>query len=299
MKFIRSILSRGRIVKVSLVILIFFAAILFSIRTIYALSIFGGLNRALESAGWQVADDDFMMQPREEMTFEASYLLFKIGSVRFQVLGKADFNKVPAYRLRAFIDSYSGIPFVNLHAVFETYADAKTFYCLSTSNSQKQGDNWVYTRYDFDYERKAIEREQSENGKVINRLDYPLDKGYTDGLSFFYYLREASKRADGKKTFLYIPIVVDTVLSSVEMTINEGHESCNVTAFDFPLDANRMSGHINFKGFFGVTGDFTGWMSTDSSQVPLKADVKVILGSVVVKLKDIKRSNWSPVRSGE
>ncbi len=59
-----------------------------------------------------------------------------------------------------------------------------------------------------------------------------------------------------------------------------------------------MSGHINFQGFFGVSGDFVGWMSADSAEIPLKGNIKVILGSVVVRLKDIKRENWKPSRSG-
>ncbi len=40
-------------------------------------------------------------------------------------------------------------------------------------------------------------------------------------------------------------------------------------------------------------------MSADSAEVPLKANVKVILGSVVVKLKNIKRGDWIPPRGIE
>lgn len=239
------------------------------------------------------------MQVDEEVTFEAGYLFFKIGAVKFQVLGETVYDNVPAYRIRAYIDSYSGIPFVNLHAVYETIADARTLTCLFTSNSQKDGDNWIYTSYHFNFDRKIVEWRQSENGKVIKEIDYPLDKGYTDGVSFFYYLREANRRADGKMTSLCVPIVIDTIPSSVDLTINEKKENCDVSAYDFPLESYRMSGHLNFKGFFGVTGDFVGWMSADSAEVPLRADVKVILGSVVVKLKGIKRENWIPPRGSE
>jgi hypothetical protein len=288
-----------KIVKYFLISLSAAAILLFALRSVYAISLFQSLSGTMVGSGWQNVETDSVMQVDEEVTFEAGYLFFKIGAVKFQVLGKTVYDSVSAYRFRAYIDSYSGIPFVNLHAVFETIADARTLTCLFTSNSQKEGDNWIYTSYHFNFDRNFVEWRQSENGKVIKEIDYPLDKGYTDGLSFFYYLREANRRANGKMTSLSIPIVLDTIRSSVDLTINEKKENCDVSAYDFPLESNRMSGHLNFKGFFGVTGDFVGWMSADSAEVPLRANVKVILGSVVVKLKGIKRENWIPPRGSE
>ncbi len=288
-----------KVVKYFSIILSSAVALLFALRSVYAISLFQNLTGTMAASGWQSVRTDSVMQVNEEVTFEAGYLFFKIGAVTFQVLGKTEYDSVPAYRFRAYIDSYSGIPFVNLHAVFETIADAKTLMCLFTSNSQKNGDNWDYTSYHFYFDRKMVEWQQSENGKLIKEVNFPLDKGYTDGLSFFYYLREESKKADGKLTDLSIPIIIDTIRSSVDLTINEKKENCDVSAFDFPLESNRMSGHLNFKGFFGVSGDFVGWMSADSAEVPLKANVKVILGSVVVKLKNIKRGDWIPPRGIE
>lgn len=292
--------KKSRTKKRTAIILIVFSSIpifLFSLRAVCAISIFNGLKQEMSASGWLSNGNDSLMQVKEELSYEASYLLFKIGAVRFQVLSKTVYDGVPAYRLRAYIDSYSGIPFVNLHAVYETYADARTFMCLFTSNSEKQGDSWVYTSFHFDFTRNIVKWEQSKDGKMIKSVTFPIDHLYTDGVSFFYYLREYSRNADGKKTSFSIPIVVDSVRSSVDLTINEEREPCDITAFDFPMDSYRMSGHINFQGFFGVSGDFVGWMSADSAQIPLKGNIKVILGSVVVRLKDIKRENWIPVKS--
>ena len=248
-------------IRVVLSNLLVMAVFLFALRAVYAISIFNGLNQTMQTSGWLSSGTDSVMQVKEELNYEASYLLFKIGAVRFQVLGKTVYENVPAYRFRAYIDSYSGIPFVNLHSVFETNADARTFMCLFTSNSEKEGDSWVYTSYHFYFDKKIVKWEQSKDGKIINTVYFPLDHPYTDGISFFYYLREEGRISGNKKTGLSIPIVVDTVRSSVDLTINEEREKCEVTAFDFPVESYRMSGHMNFKGFYGVTGDFVGWMS--------------------------------------
>ncbi|MFZ1082867.1 MAG: DUF3108 domain-containing protein [Candidatus Kryptoniota bacterium] len=271
--------------------------VLLVLRSVYAISLFNTLTSRLQSSGWHDMEADSVMQTDEEMTFEAGYFFFKVGSVKFQVLGETMYDSLPAYRMRAYIDSYSGMPFVNFHAVYDTYADAKNLRCIFNSRDQKEGDIWVKTTTHCDMERKNIEWEQSEDGKLLKRVDMQCDTSYTNGVSFIYYLREACRNSGGRPLSLEIPIIDDTVRSKVDLTINEKREPCDVTAFDFPLDSQRLSGHIDFVGTFGVTGDFVGWMAADSSCLPLKAKVKVILGSVVVQLKEIKRGNWIPPRS--
>jgi hypothetical protein len=268
-----------------------------TLRAALTMAFFDVATKAVQSSGGAAVDSESFMQVNEELTFEARYLFFKLGSVRFQVLGKTEYDGRPAYLLRASIDSYSGVPFVNFHAVYDTYADANTLFCLFSSRSQKEGDDWLYTTTNFEFDRKIIEWEQTRNGNFVKKVDLPMDRSYTNGVSFVYFVRKMCHDAHGKQTSLDVPIIDDTVRSRVTMTIDENREPCSVTAFDFPLDAYRLSGHINFTGSFGLTGDFIGWMGTDSSAVPLKADVKVWLGSVVVQLKAIKKANWTPPRT--
>lgn len=288
---------RKKIIRVAVTISVIAAVSLFVLRTVYAFTLFNGVTNGMQQSGWTVGKSDSVMQIGEVLSFEASYLFFKIGSVKMEVLGKTTYDGVQAYHVRAYIDSYSGIPFVNLHAVYNTYQDAKTFMCLSTDNIQKDGKDSMYTSYDFEFARKILDWRLYKNGVRIDSARVPLEKNYTDGVSFFYYLRELSRKADGVRTSYSIPIVVDTVRSSVNLTINEKKEKCKVEAYKYPLESYKMSGHINFTGFFGVTGNFTGWMSADSAEVPLKADVSVILGSVVVSLKEAHRVGWIPPRA--
>ncbi len=290
---------RKRILKWTAVVFAIGAFSLFVLRAVYALTLFNGLSAGMQNSGWARPTQDSIMQGGESLMFEASYLFFKIGSVKMEVLGKTLYHGVPAYHVRALINSYSGIPFVNLHAMYDTYQDARTFMCLSTDNIQKDGKDSMFTSYKFEFGRKILDWTLWKNGVRVDSAKVPLDRHYTDGVSFFYYIREASRKADGARTTMSIPIVVDTVRSTVDLTINEEKEECKVTAFKYPLEAYKMSGHINFTGFFGVTGDFTGWMSADSAEVPLKANVSVILGSVVVKLKDAIRAGWIPPRSND
>jgi Protein of unknown function (DUF3108) len=289
--------SRRRRIGVWALVLSAPLVFLFAMRSVLAFSLFADVGARAKANGWSPADSDSIVQPNEVVVFEASYLFFKLGTVRFEFLGEQECRGVPAYRIRAFIDSYSGIPFVDLHSVYETCADPKTLMCLVTSNDQEEGDSWVHTNYVFNYARRRLEWDQSVKGVVTKKVDLPLDTTYTDGLSFFYYVRTACARSDGRKIEMTIPIVSDTVRSSVTLTVNEKREACDVAAFDYPIESERMSGHINFKGTFGVTGDFVGWISADSAEVPLRAELRVLIGSIVVKLKDIHRRGWNPPKA--
>lgn len=288
---------RNRIIRLTVLAAFVAAFSLFVLRAVYAFTLFDGVSANLQNSGWTTGEQDSVMQSGESLTFEAGYLFFKIGKVKMEVLGRTMYDGTPAYHVRAYIDSYSGIPFVNLHAIYDTYQDARTFMCLATDNIQKDGSDSTYTSYQFNFAKKILDWRRWKNGVEADSAIVPLDTSYTDGVGFFYYIREASRKANGLKTKLTIPIVVDTVRSTVNLTLNEKKEECDVTAYKYPLEAYKMSGHINFTGFFGVTGDFTGWMSADSSEVPLKANVSVILGSVVVQLKDAKRAGWIPPRA--
>ncbi|HUI28585.1 MAG TPA: DUF3108 domain-containing protein [Candidatus Acidoferrales bacterium] len=268
-----------------------------ALNSVYAINFFNLVTKNLQSAGWNSTDSSSVMQVNEEMTFEAGYLFFKIGSVKFQVLGNGEYDSVSVYRLRAYIDSYSGVPFVNFHAVYDTYADAKTLFCLFNLRTQKDGDIRVNTTTNFQLDRKKIEWAQSRGDKLIKEIDMQMDTSYTNGVSFIYFLRNVCRRANGEEMKLDVPIIDDTVRSTVSLTINERREPCDVTAFDFPLDSYRLSGRVNFTGTFGISGDVVGWMVADSSALPLKANVKVLIGSVVVQLKEVKRDNWTPPRS--
>ncbi len=289
-------LNRG-IVKRFLLSLVLLISLFIAFTSVWAASIFGSIANRLHSAGWSAASADEIMQPNESVTFEASYFIFKLGSVTFQFLGSCEFNGKPAYHIRASIDSYSGIPFVNFHGVYETYADTSTLTCLSTSNDQMDGKDWIHTSYVLNYAGKNLVWQQSREGQVMKTVDLPLDTTYTDGLSFFYFVRRACLNAGGAPRTLTVPIISDTNRSTVELTIDEAREPCEVTAYDFPIEAERLSGHINFKGTFGVTGDFTGWISDDPAEVPLRADLKVLIGSIGVKLKEIRREGWVPPRA--
>ena len=59
-----------------------------------------------------------MFQIGEDLTYEVSYTVIPLGTVRLQVIDTISKPTSTVYRAKAFMDSYNGLPFVNLHYVF-------------------------------------------------------------------------------------------------------------------------------------------------------------------------------------
>ena len=51
----------------------------------------------------------------------------------------------------------------------------------------------------------------------------------------------------------------------------------------------RLFGAANYRGEAGLSGNFEGWFTVDSQALPLKSKLKITLGSITVRLKEIRR----------
>ncbi len=56
----------------------------------------------------------------EELVYVVRYSVMRLGEVKVVVTGKEEIDGKDYYSAAVYIDSYPGIPFVNLHQVYET-----------------------------------------------------------------------------------------------------------------------------------------------------------------------------------
>ncbi len=200
-----------------------------------------------------------------------------------------------AYTTKALIDSYPKLPFVDLHATFESLVDSAVFSRAFTGKT-KDGNYWDYARYTFDYAKNRIITEVGYRDTVIEKRDtLPISSSYQDGLSLFFYARD--QLLSGKK--VNVPTIVKEKKVSTYIDFTRQRSSVEVDAIDYPVDVIRLEGTANFVGIFGLTGDFEGWFSNDEARVPILAKMKVILGSVTLELMRWKRAGWIPPKAVE
>ena len=231
----------------------------------------------------------------EELTYNVRYAFFDLGQIRIRTVNKVEEAAPSAYLTRAFIDSYSTIPFVDLHATFRSLVDS-TVYSRGFEGKVKDDDYWDFARYTFEYDNNRIITEVGHKDTTIEKRDtLTADSRYQDGLSLFFYARDRLFSAQR----VNVPTIIKEEKVSTYIDFHQTRTSVEIDAVDYPVDVIELSGTANFVGLFGLTGDFEGWFSNDEARIPILAKMKVILGSVTIELMNWKRAGWAPPRAKE
>ncbi|MBI4534640.1 MAG: DUF3108 domain-containing protein [Ignavibacteriae bacterium] len=229
----------------------------------------------------------------EELIYNVRYGFIDLGQVRIRILGKETTPQHVAYRGKALIDSYRGVPFVDLHAMYESLIDSAVFAREFVGKS-KDGKIWTYSKYVFDYDTRQIIMESGRRDSIVEKRDtVEADTLYQDGLSLFFYARDqlySRKRVN-------IPTLITEQKVRTYIDFHNTREAVEIDAVDYPIDVIQFEGTADFVGIFGLTGDFEGWFSNDEARVPIMAKMKVIIGSVTIELMKWSRPGWSPPRS--
>jgi hypothetical protein len=227
----------------------------------------------------------------EELTYVVSYTFIKFGEIKIIVKGKKVIDGQNYYNTTAYIDSYTGIPFVNLHMIYETVMNPK-YYSIFFKGLVKKEEYTTFTEYYTDYIKSKI---RIKKGKV---KPYQLwtdsttaeKQEFQDGLSILYFARIFS----GSGNTVNLPCFVNEKKSYTNMTSYTKVSGISIDAVDYDVACVRLDGTMNFVSVFGLTGYFEGWFTNDNASIPILAKLKVIIGNVRVELKSWKRPGWMP-----
>jgi hypothetical protein len=225
----------------------------------------------------------------EDLVYEVSWTFVKIGTVHIKTTG--------GLRAIAYIDSYDGLPFVDLHSVNYTQMDS-SFYCRSGYALDKDGNDWKGLTYAAipGTQRVAIEGLSQHDPNAPPFKREPMDtldlktQSFVDGLSIGYFPRLFIHSVHTVNVTTLLKGRVGT--TTFYFTNNQTTES--IDALDDPVRVVEVEGTTNAVGVFGMTGDFTGWFSDDACAVPIKGKLKVLLGSVTIELIKWNRKGWKP-----
>lgn len=253
-------------------------------------------ERDISTGGFEVVADSGVMYVGEELLYNVSYLFFNLGQVQIKVLEKSERNGRVVYKTIAYIDSYKGIPFVNLHDIFESEMDQQ-FFSRGFIGKDHSDDVWKYNKYIFQYDSNRVFVEKGEyKTRHIEEVDtLEITTPYQDGLSLFFYARGQFQRPrrDTIPTLIYDK-KAHTIIEFTDEVSDEEIDPVN-----YPVAVRKLEGEADFIGIFGLTGAFRGWFSDDAARVPIIAKMKVIIGSVKVELRSWKREGWAPPRYEE
>ena len=228
----------------------------------------------------------------EELQYNVSYSVFDIGLVKMQVIDTAMRNGVKVFKCKAFLDSYSGLPFVDLHQVFYSEMDENAFSQFFVTHNTGKASVMPFTKYIFDYGKSKVffEMGTDPGGIVKNKGEEPVFEPQLDGLSLFYYARQNFQQQQKYD----VPVLVNEKSYKTHFNFMNKVGIQEIDAVKYPVQIKEFDGTSDFTGVFGLTGYFKGFFSNDEAGIPIVAKMKVILGSVHIELIKWNRPGWVP-----
>jgi len=230
------------------------------------------------------------IQIGEELTYEVSFFGIKLGKIKMVMKQNDTLNGKPVIYAESFIKSYDGIPFVDLNVIYNCWMHPKINYAYKFVSNNKTSEGWYYEQILFDYKNKKIRIEGYKKNKRIKNVTIYSKRKWFDGLSLFHVAR--------KLLYIHKNIALPTIIGedTVFTTINflGEKEKIDIDAVSYPVRTVYFKGNANWTGLYGMTGKFEGWFSDDDARVPIKAKMKVYVGSVNIELIKWKRKGWKP-----
>jgi len=233
------------------------------------------------------------LQVGEELTYEVSYSFIKLGEIKIIVRNQRIENGKTYYSTIGYIDSYSGVPFVDLHQIYASTLNSE-YYSVFFRGLVRDKDYTTYTDYNFNYKKSIIHIKKGKLQPPELWTDSTTSalREYQDGLSLLYYARMHS----GESETVNLPCFVKEKKENTLINFYPNVTGVTIDAVNYPVACTHLDGEMKFISIFGLTGYFEGWFTNDDAAVPVVAKMKVIIGNIRVELKSWKRDGWMPPR---
>jgi len=240
------------------------------------------------------AQGSTILQPGEELVYRVSYLNVTLGTVKTVVQPYTTLDGRKVGKIKVIIASHPNIPFVSLNSTYESWIDTSATYSYKfNSNTALSDGTWDFDQYLFDYDAKKASIEKYRGKVKVASKEFTVQKRYNDGSTLLFAARALLR--NNKSYRLRCVIMNDTVNTLINF---EGkREEVDIDAANYPIRTVYFAGDADWTGVYGLTGRFEGWFSDDDACVPIKAKMRVYVGSVSLELISWKRNNWQPPKA--
>ncbi|NNJ51627.1 MAG: DUF3108 domain-containing protein [Ignavibacteriaceae bacterium] len=225
----------------------------------------------------------------EELTYIVKYAFLNLGEVKFHIKGNRIIDGKYVTETNSYMDSYEGLPFVDLHQKYSSFCDSNYSPVKFIGVMFEEDTNFVQYSFNGDSVIKITKGDYTTRSINFDSTVY-VNKKYQDGLSILFY----SRKFVGTDSTHIIPCFVNEKEETTVLTFYSESEPVEIENVDYEIDCLKIDGETDFVSVYGLTGEFEGWFSNDVHKVPIKAKMNVIIGSVTLELIQWKTKNWNP-----
>ncbi len=232
--------------------------------------------------------------PGEELKYRVSWQFVRLGTIIVQAENDTSSPNPAPIKITMQVESNPAIGFIWIREQNISWIDPERLISLRFRAVQRNDEDVYRLRYDYDTTLKKAECIQidANTGKRMISRTFQNVEPYVEGPSLVFLTRCRAQSVG----FYTVPTLVNGEIRSTELDFRGEEEEIEVPGIDYPVRSRVYHGMANWDngGSAGLSGEFRGWASDDDASVILRADMKVILGSISMELEEWHRPGWIP-----
>ncbi len=192
------------------------------------------------------------------------------------------------------IKTASLLPFIDIdeyNVVMMRMPDGMTMQFYGTEELDGEKVEKICNYYE-DENLSVYEVRNIESSELISRDTVTYSEPYLIGTSLIHYTRLIADSG----LVINVPTMLGGDIYNTKLNFCGPVEYIEIDEFDEPIRTFRYEGSAEWDGkaTAGLSGDFTGWLSDDDGSVVIRAEMKILLGSVVIELEEWYKPGWIP-----
>jgi hypothetical protein len=235
-----------------------------------------------------------VFQAGEELRYEVKWSFVRLGTITVLTFRDSTCTLATDFKVVMKVESNPDLGFVHIRDYNESLMDAVTLTSKQFRAHHRNGDECIQIQHSYDEKERTATSSSinTTNGNILERDTLRGVGPFVEGPSLLTFARCVAMKS-GKNI---VPTMVNGKIYSTIIDFTGQFEDVEIDAFDLPIRTHRYSGCAQWTGgsSAALSGDFTGWISDDDAAIPIRAEMKVILGSVTVELEKWNRPGWMP-----
>jgi hypothetical protein len=229
----------------------------------------------------------------ENLEYRVSFLGLTLGSIKLGIVADTTINGNDRIIAYSEVKTADEIPFVNFEADFKSFMNDRITTSHRFVSNKKEKNGYLHQETIYDYDNNKMTFKEWRKKELFNEMEMDIENKFNDGTSLFFFARKYS----GIGRTIKVPTMIDTLPGITIINFTQKSEEIEIDAVDYPIKTTYLDGEALWDGIYGLSGKFKGWFSDDEASIPVRAEMNVYVGSVVIELVKWERGDWQPPKN--
>jgi hypothetical protein len=232
-------------------------------------------------------------QPGEELRYSVKWKFFRLGTVTMRAERDTIQSATGRVKLTMIVESNPDVSFIELRELNESLVMPPEGFALDFYARHQDGDDIREARQHYEPTKRMATYTLTDMVKnIILQKDTSANvPPFVEGSALFFKARALSQSTG----IVRLPTMIMGEIQNTTLDYHGDIEYISIDAYDRDIRTRKFSGRADWTGgTAGMSGDFSGWLSDDAAAVPIRAEMKIVLGSIDLELEHWTRPGWIP-----